>query len=344
MPTTEFTLRVANAIADVPAEAWDACANPDRDDASSPAYNPFISHDFLSSLEPSGSVRNRTGWQPMHLLAEAPGGHLIGAVPCYAKSHSQGEYVFDHGWADAYERAGGNYYPKLQVCVPFTPAGGHRLLLRPGPQAEAVREALADGLAEVCRRSHASSVHVTFPTETEWQLLGARGYLQRTHRQFHWENAGYDTFDGFLTALASRKRKTIRREREDALANGITVHRLTGADLTESVWDTFFEFYMDTGSRKWGRPISRAPSIDREREDAPPHPPGHGQAQRTLDLGRHQFHRPDTLFGRHWGASRTILPAFRGCYYQAIDYAIGTSSHASRPAPAAPGSRAATCR
>src|SRR5207253_3082367 len=147
-------------------------------------YNPFISHDFLSSLEKSGSVRNRTGWQPMHLLAEAAGGGLLGAVPCYAKSHSQGEYVFDHGWAEAYERAGGNYYPKLQVSVPFTPAGGRRLLVRPGPQAEAVRAALADGLVEVCRQSDASSVHVAFPTEEEWQLLGTRGYLQRTHRQF----------------------------------------------------------------------------------------------------------------------------------------------------------------
>jgi predicted N-acyltransferase len=324
MPTTDITLRVANAISDVPAEAWDACANPLRDDIAKPSYNPFISHDFLSSLEASGSVRNRTGWQPMHLLAEAPGGHLIGAVPCYAKSHSQGEYVFDHGWADAYERAGGNYYPKLQVAVPFTPAGGHRLLLRPGPQAEAVRDALADGLAEVCRRSNASSVHVTFPTETEWQLLGARGYLQRTHRQFHWENAGYDTFDGFLAALASRKRKTIRREREDALANGITVHRLTGADLTESVWDTFFEFYMDTGSRKWGRPyLTRSfYSIVSEK-----------LRDRILLVmakrngrwiaGAINFIGSDTLFGRHWGAIENHpFLHFEVCYYQAIDYAI----------------------
>src|SRR5712672_2958258 len=213
MPTTDITLRVANAIGDIAAEAWDACANPNRDDASSPTYNPFISHDFLSSLELSGSVRTRTGWQPMHLLAEAPAGRLIGAVPCYAKSHSQGEYVFDHGWADAYERAGGSYYPKLQVSVPFTPATGRRLLARPGLQAEAVRAALADALIDICRRSDASSVHVTFPTEPEWDLLGARGYLKRTHQQFHWENAGYATLDAFLAALASRKRKTIRRER-----------------------------------------------------------------------------------------------------------------------------------
>src|SRR3954469_7971274 len=254
MAATQITLRVAGAIADIAPESWDACANPlvlpkAGETATLGAdYNPFISHDFLSSLELSGSVRQRTGWQPMHLLAEGPGGELLGVAPCYAKSHSQGEYVFDHGWADAYERAGGNYYPKLQVSVPFTPASGRRLLVRPGPQADAVREALAGGLAEVCRRSKASSVHVTFLPESEWQLLGEHGYLKRTHQQFHWENAGYNTFEDFLGSLASRKRKTIRREREDALSAGISVHWLTGAELTESAWDAFFDFYMETGS------------------------------------------------------------------------------------------------
>src|ERR1700756_5218272 len=215
-PMIELTLRVANSIGDVTAEAWDACANPawpDRGngaDGPCPAvaklqsaalggrYNPFISHDFLSALEVSQSVRGRTGWQPMHLLAEDADGVLLGAVPCYVKSHSRGEYVFDHGWADAYERAGGSYYPKLQVSVPFPPAGGRRLLVRPGPQADAVRAALADALIDICRRSNASSVHVTFPTAAEWELLGARGFLKRTHQQFHWENDGYDDFAAFL--------------------------------------------------------------------------------------------------------------------------------------------------
>jgi hypothetical protein len=178
-----------------------------------------------------GSVRARIGCgRPPR---QEPGAGLS-RPPVFAKSHSQGEYVFDHGWAEAYERAGGSYYPKLQVTVPFTPASGRRLLVRPGPRAEAVTEALAGGLAEICRRSHASSVHVTFLTEPEWHVLGAQNYLLRTQRQFHWENAGYATFDDFLAALASRKRKTIRREREDALANGITVHWLTGSDLTEA--------------------------------------------------------------------------------------------------------------
>jgi predicted N-acyltransferase len=323
-PKTEIKLRIANAITDVAAEAWDACANPTQDHASNPTYNPFISHDFLAALEQSGSVQNRAGWQPMHLLAEEPGGGLIGAAPCYAKSHSQGEYVFDHGWADAYERAGGSYYPKLQVTVPFTPACGHRLLLRPGPQADAVRGALADGLTEVCRRSNASSVHLTFLTEPEWRFLGARGYLQRTHRQFHWENAGYENFEGFLAALSSRKRKTIRREREDALQNGITIHRLTGSDLTESVWDAFFEFYTDTGSRKWGRPyLTRSfYSIVGEK-----------MRDRILLVmaRRHErwiagainFIGADTLYGRHWGAIENHpFLHFEVCYYQAIDYAI----------------------
>src|SRR5262250_19911 len=162
--STEITLRVVNAIGDVTPAAWDGCANPAPEAGTIADYNPFISHDFLSSLELSGSVRNRAGWQPMHLVAEA-GGELLGVVPCYAKSHSQGEYVFDHGWADAYERAGGSYYPKLQVAVPFTPATGRRLLARPGERADAVRMALADALVDICGRSNASSVHVTFPTE-----------------------------------------------------------------------------------------------------------------------------------------------------------------------------------
>jgi predicted N-acyltransferase len=326
MASSEITLRIAGAISEISATVWDACANPQ---ASAPArsssdYNPFISHDFLSALELSGSVRNRTGWQPMHLLAEAPGGELLGAVPCYAKSHSQGEYVFDHGWADAYERAGGRYYPKLQVSVPFTPATGRRLLVRPGPHADAVREALAGGLAEVCRRSNASSVHVTFLTEPEWQLLGSHGYLQRTHRQFHWENAGYPTFDAFLTALASRKRKTIRRERAEALGAGITIHWLTGPALTEDAWDAFFDFYMETGSRKWGRPYLTRQFYSMV---------GEKMRDRILLVmarrngrwiaGAINFIGSDTLFGRHWGCrEQHPFLHFEVCYYQAIDYAI----------------------
>jgi predicted N-acyltransferase len=260
----------------------------------------------------------------MHLLAATADGTVVGATPCYAKSHSQGEYVFDHGWADAYERAGGSYYPKLQVAVPFTPATGRRLLARPGEHAEAVRGALADQLADICQRSNASSVHVTFLPEDEWRMLGERGWLQRTHRQFHWENDGYVSFDAFLAALSSRKRKTIRRERSDALANGIAVDWLTGSDLTESVWDTFFDFYMETGSRKWGRPyLTRAfYSIVGEKM---------GDkillvmARRTgrYIAGAINFIGSDTLFGRHWGCiEHHPFLHFELCYYQAIQYAI----------------------
>ncbi len=317
---TEIKLRVINAIDAIPAAAWDACANPQPVGAP---YNPFISHDFLSALEQSGSVRPRAGWQPMHLVAESDD-IVMGVAPCYAKSHSQGEYVFDHGWAEAYERAGGDYYPKLQVAVPFTPAQGRRLLARPGEQADAVRNALADSLAEICKQSNASSVHVTFLTEEEWQILGARDYLQRTHRQFHWNNQNYASFDAFLAALSSRKRKTIRREREEALSNGITVDWLTGTDLTESVWDAFFEFYMDTGSRKWGRPyLTRAfySIIGEKMRD-----------QILLVMAKRNgryiagainFIGSDTLFGRHWGCvEQHAFLHFEVCYYQAMQFAI----------------------
>ena len=271
----EVTLRVAKSISEVAAEAWDACANPaacaqgnggahlapaiSKNSQLAEQYNPFISHEFLSSLESSQSVGGRAGWQPMHLLAEDTNGTLVGAVPCYVKSHSRGEYVFDHGWAEAYERAGGSYYPKLQVSVPFTPATGRRLLVRPG--AAGRRRAWGAGR---CADRHLPALrrligprHV--PDRGGMGAAGRRGFLKRTHQQFHWENAGYDSFDAFLAALASRKRKTIRREREDALADGVSVHWLTGSDLTESVWDAFFEFYMETGSRKWGRPYLTRP-------------------------------------------------------------------------------------
>jgi predicted N-acyltransferase len=335
MTSIALTLRIANSIGEVDAASWDACANPHPSTpelctGSAQAstlgndYNPFISHAFLSALEASGSVRARAGWEPMHLIAQDTGGHLLGVVPCYVKSHSRGEYVFDHGWAEAFERAGGRYYPKLQVSVPFTPATGRRLLVRPGPHAPAIRSALADALIDVCRRSDASSVHVTFLTEPEWELLGSRGFLQRTHQQFHWENAGYDSFDHFLAALSSRKRKTIKRERADALERGISVHWLTGSDLTESVWDAFFEFYMETGSRKWGRPYLTREFYSRV---------GELMGDRILLVmakrngrfiaGAINFIGSHTLFGRHWGAiEHHPFLHFELCYYQAIQYAI----------------------
>ncbi len=263
---------------------------------------------------------------PRHLVAETAENGIIGVAPTYLKAHSRGEYVFDHGWADAYEQAGGNYYPKLQVAVPFTPVTGPRLLARPGPQQEAVASALGDALAELTRRHRLSSAHLTFLTEPEWRMLGDKGFLQRTDQQFHWDNAGYATFEDFLTALSSRKRKAIRRERRDALADGVTVHRLTGTDLTEEAWDAFFAFYMETGSRKWGRPYLTRAFFSLI---------GTRMADRILLVmarragrwiaGAINFIGGDTLYGRNWGAiEHHPFLHFEVCYYQAIEHAIDT--------------------
>ena len=324
-----------DSIRRVAASEWDACANPEAHPVCQPAgpaqvldqektINPFLSHHFLSALEVSRSVGGHTGWDVQHLLVQDAKGTLLGAAPCYLKSHSQGEYVFDYGWAEAYAQAGGNYYPKLQVAVPFTPATGRRLLVRPGPRADEIRRVLASGLIELCRIDEASGVHVTFASEPEFRFLGELGFLQRTDQQFHWDNAGYTSFDDFLAALAARKRKTIRRERHDALANGITVHWLTGSDLTEDIWDHFFTFYMDTGSRKWGRPyLTRAffSLIGETMRDrillVMAKRDGRWIAGAINFIGSH------VLFGRHWGAvEQHPFLHFELCYYQAIDYAI----------------------
>ena len=333
----ELRVQVVDAIGVVGAAAWDGCANPAaaaacKADESPTAqdldqeniYNPFISHDFLSVLEESHSVGGRSGWHVQHLLVTTSDGALIAAAPCYLKSHSRGEYVFDRGWAEAYERAGGSYYPKLQVAVPFTPATGRRLLVRPGPEAASARQALAHGLLELCRHDSTSGVHVTFATEPEFRFLGELGFLQRNDQQFHWQNASYGSFDDFLGALASRKRKTIRRERQDALADGITVHWLTGSDLTEEVWDAFFAFYMETGSRKWGRPYLTREFYSLVGEKM--------RARIVLVMAKRSgrwiagainFIGSHTLFGRHWGAiEHHPFLHFELCYYQAIDYAI----------------------
>jgi uncharacterized protein len=346
----ELRISVAERIGAVKPGEWDACANPssacatgdnavgigDRGNGQSGvdvtrpaaaeerAFNPFISHAFLSALEQSNSVGPRTGWQPRHVVARLADGMLVAAAPCYLKSHSRGEYVFDHGWAEAYARAGGNYYPKLQVAVPFTPATGRRLLVRQSAQAEVIARALAGGLVEICKICDASGVHVTFALESEFRLLGELGYLQRTDQQFHWENRGFTSFDDFLAALNARKRKTIRRERHDALAHGITVHWLTGSDLTEDVWDAFFDFYMETGSRKWGRPYltrqfySLVGQTMRDRIVLI-------MAKRTgrWIAGAINFLGSRCLFGRHWGAiEHHPFLHFELCYYQAIEYAI----------------------
>jgi predicted N-acyltransferase len=338
MSSKELRIRVVPSIAEISASDWNACANSDesfsqalessheRVDSKSESigYNPFISHQFLSAIEASKSATARTGWQPQHLALESDDGAIIGVTPCYLKSHSRGEYVFDAGWAEAYERAGGDYYPKVQVSVPFTPATGPRLLARAGTDRAAVRTALASGLVELARLREASSVHVTFLPEAEADLLGAQGFLRRTDQQFHWENAGYATFDDFLAALASRKRKAVRRERETALASGVSVHWLTGTDLTEDAWDAFFTFYMETGSRKWGRPYLTRAFFSQVGESMRDHILlVMAKRNGRFIAGALNFIGADTLYGRHWGAiEHHPCLHFEVCYYQAIAFAI----------------------
>jgi predicted N-acyltransferase len=289
-----------------------------------PPFNPFTCHDFISALEASGSAVARAGWQPQHLVAETSDGTVLGVAPCYLKNHSRGEYVFDHGWAEAYERAGGDYYPKLQVAVPFTPVTGRRLLVRSGTDGTTAEAALTAGLVELTRMRDASSAHLTFLTQPEWRFLGEQGFLQRTDQQFHWENNQYRTFDDFLGALASRKRKAIRRERRDGIPDGVTVHWLTGSDLTEAAWDAFFAFYMETGSRKWGRPYLTRKFFSMVSESMRDHIllVMAKRAGRWI-AGALNFIGADALFGRNWGAiEHHPFLHFELCYYQAIEFAI----------------------
>lgn len=308
---------VTDTIASIDAARWDLLANPD------PAHaNPFLAHAFLKALEDARCVGEDTGWHPRHIVLEE-GGTISGVMPAYLKTHSQGEYVFDHSWAEAYGRSGGRYYPKLQCAVPFTPVPGLRLLVRPGKGAQAREAALAGAGLALMRQSKASSMHVTFLEEAQWRRLGAAGFLQRIGQQFHFSNPGYATFDDFLDRLASRKRKAIRKERAQAV-DGLTIRHVSGRDIKESDWDQFFTFYMDTGSRKWGRPYLNRTFFSLI---------GESMADRCLlifaeDNGRaiagaFNMIGGDCLYGRYWGAieHRPFLH-FELCYYQAIDFAI----------------------
>ncbi|MGV8839299.1 MAG: GNAT family N-acetyltransferase [Bauldia sp.] len=330
-PARPATIRTAGSVADVGRTAWDALANPGwASDAPLAAgnagplpYNPFLSFDFFDALEQSGSAGRKTGWTPSHILLDEGGtAGLAGIMPAYAKTHSMGEYVFDHGWAEAFHRNSARYYPKLQCSVPFTPATGRRLLVRPGDTGAA--RALAEGASAVATQGRMSSVHVTFLPEDEWELCASAGYLKRTDAQFHFENPGYRDFEDFLGAFASRKRKAVHRERREALANDITVEYLTGPSITEEAWDAFFAFYMDTGGRKWGSPYlnRRFFALVGER-----------MADRVLLImarrgGRYvagalNFIGSDTLFGRYWGAiEHHPFLHFEVCYYQAIEWGI----------------------
>lgn len=319
MTASDLTARLHGSAASIGQAAWNACANPtDRADP-----HPFTRYEFFAAAEESGSATARTGWRPCHLTLEQSG-QIAGLLPLYLKSHSQGEYVFDQGWADAFERAGGSYYPKLQCAVPFTPATGPRLLAADGFDKDSTRTVLLATAASAVDELQASSLHITFLTQEEWQAAGAAGYLQRTDQQFHWINRGYPDFDAFLAELSSSKRKNLRKERAAVREAGIEFDWLTGRDLTEAVWDQFFEFYMDTGSRKWGRPYLTRDFFSRI---------GATMADATLLVIARRGSRPiagalnffgeGVLYGRNWGAVEFVpFLHFETCYYQAIDYAI----------------------
>ena len=315
-------ISIVSSFRDIRPERWAALAGTSKK-TSENYYNPFISHAYLSSLEESGSATPKTGWQGRHVLVEESG-TLVAATFGYAKSHSQGEYVFDHGWADAFERAGGRYYPKLQHTVPFTPATGPRLLTIPGDDRPRLMGILAATVKEETRSLGLSSAHFTFLEDDEWPVLEAQGYLHRTDQQFHFSNAGYATHEEFLGTLASRKRKAIHRERREALVNDVSIDWLTGKDLTESIWDQFFAFYMDTGGRKWGRPYLTRTFFsligERMADDILlVMAKRHGR----YVAGAINFIGSDALYGRHWGCVEDHpFLHFEVCYHQAIDFAI----------------------
>ncbi|MFT3966017.1 MAG: GNAT family N-acetyltransferase [Sphingobium sp.] len=303
-------LRLYDRVGAIDAAAWDACAG---------GANPFTAHAFLSALEDSGSVGEGTGWQPLPLVVEASDGTIVAAAPAYAKSHSQGEYVFDHGWAEAWERAGGRYYPKVQIAAPFSPVPGPRLLLRDGDAAGP----LIAGLEALVRNNGLSSAHATFVEEAQLGHFRVAGWLIRQDSQFHWTNDGYGSFDDFLAALSSRKRKDIRKERERA-RQGLEIVHLTGGAIREAHWDAFWQFYQDTGARKWGRPY-----LTREFFSLL----GQRMGDRVLLMlalrggapvaGALNLIGADTLYGRYWGATEDVpFLHFELCYYQAIDAAI----------------------
>lgn len=311
-------IRVIGAIGEIKAADWDACAGGD---------DPFVSHAFLVALEQSGSVGPDAGWLPQHLILEDENCELLAVVPLYLKNNSYGEYVFDWGWADAYARAGGRYYPKLQAAVPFTPVTGRRLLVRqdlPPQQQQALQVTLVSGLVQLAQRLEVSSLHMTFASQAEWRLCGKLGMLQRTDRQFHWLNEGFASFDDFLAALSSRKRKMIRKERRAVHNSDVEIRTFSGSQITPRHWDAFYRFYHDTSGRKWGQAYLNRQFFAQV---------GDTMADKVLLVMVSQDDRfvggalnligSDTLYGRYWGCLETFkFLHFEVCYYRAIEYAI----------------------
>ena len=309
-----ITIKVHASIAEIPAAAWDACAGEE---------NPSVSHAFLNALEESGSTTTRTGWTPQHLTLAGPGSSTIGVVPLYAKTHSYGEYIFDYGWADAFERAGGRYYPKLLSASPFTPVPGPRLMAHAAAPPE-TRAHLIAAMIELAKRRRISSLHVNFPESTDLEALTEAGFLQRLGQQFHWTNDGFRDFDDFLAALNSRKRKAVKKERREALAPGLEIDVLTGADLKPCHWDAFYEFYLATSDRKWGSAYLNRRFFALIGERMP--------EKIVLIMARHGANYvagafnllgTKTIYGRNWGSYGDYkFLHFECCYYQAIEFAI----------------------
>ena len=321
MSAQEIEIAVVSRLAEIGQADWDACACPESADGSAP-NDPFTTYRFLAALEESGSVGPGTGWHPQYLRASI-GGRIIAVAPLYAKSHSQGEYIFDHNWAHAYERAGGQYYPKLQIAVPHTPATGRRFLIRPGFEDSGFA-ALVQGAVQLTDNNGLSSLNVTFCTEAEASAAAQTGMMVRKTQQFHWCNDGYADFDGFLANLNSRKRKNIRKERSTAQGFGGTIQTFTGDQITPEHWDAFWEFYQDTGARKWGTPYLTRAFFDiaqeRLRDDIVLVLAERGG---RWVAGALNFIGANALYGRYWGCvEHHPCLHFELCYYQAIDIAI----------------------
>ena len=309
-----ISIQVITKISDIPSEDWDACAGKS---------NPFVSHAFLYALEESGSVTDKTGWLPQHLLVNDKNDQVVACMPIYLKNHSYGEYIFDWGWAEAYNRAGGAYYPKLQAAVPFTPATGPRMLVKDG-YSDRYYQVLMSGMIQLAQKHKVSSLHITFPPKDQWDRFGESGFIKRISKQFHWENKGYTDFDDFLSELTSRKRKSIKKERRQVRDQGIQLKRLTGEELTEDYWDVFYQYYLNTIDRKMGHSYLTRDFFSILGETM--------SDLAMLVIAEHQGKRvagalnligSDTIFGRNWGCSEDFkFLHFEACYYQAIDFAI----------------------
>ena len=316
----KISIRIASSLKDVDPKLWNACAGQ---------QNPFVQYNFLSALEDSGSASAETGWACQHLIVEnANHDKYLGVAPIYLKSHSYGEYVFDWGWADAYDRAGGQYFPKLLCGVPFTPVTGPRLMVLPAAEnhKDSIQNALIDAMTQIAQQLNLSSIHVNFSKKDEWKLISEKGFLQRQGQQFHWENKGYKNFDEFLTDLSSRKRKNIRKERSNVQVAGLDIQTLTGTDITEAHWDVFYDFYRNTSDRKWGYAYLNRNFFsllgERCRQNVILI---YAEMNGSPIAGALNLAGADCLFGRNWGSnSKFKFLHFEACYYRAIDYAIAT--------------------